>query len=107
MLSFKEYSTIVKKLIECYNKSQFIEEFLDNIDEEGMDIGTVTTSDICTNVLPIGTLPRRKPLIKIRDYKKPKEAEQFINDNIDLYKSIYKQDGLPVLMSIAEFFYNR
>lgn len=101
MISFSEYFSTINELEYIFNKNDSIEDFLEDVSSAGLGVSAITTSDIATNVLPLGLLKRKTP-IRYEELKKNKEAQKFIEENLNKYKSIYKKNANVILNSVAE-----
>ena len=106
MISFSEYFSTVNELEYLFNKNDYIEDFLEDVSTAGIGIDAVTTSDIAANSLPLGMMKRKKP-IRYEELKNNKNAQKFIEENLDKYKSIYKKDTNMVINSVAEHLFLR
>lgn len=101
MISFSDYFRTANELEYLFNKNDTIEEFFEDVSASGMSVPAVSTSDIAVNVLPLGMLRRKNP-IRYEELKKSKQASEFIDENMDKYKSLYKKNAESVLYSVAE-----
>ena len=101
MISFTEYFNTMNELEYLYNKCDNIEDFLSEVDSSGIGIGAVTTGDIAINTIPLGYMRRKNP-IRYDELKHNKDAQTFIKDNAEKFKSIYRKNADTVLYSVAE-----
>lgn len=100
MPTFAEYYDTIKKVEQAIEKNDgTIEGFLDALDESGVNVEAVMTSDIATMTLPIASLKRRLPFNEVAP-NNPK-AEEFIMKNKMAFRKRYGEDWKKVLYSTA------
>ena len=101
--TFQEYYTLLHNVEDCIKGCDgTLEGFFEAIDEKGLCLETVMTSDIAQMTIPVGAMPRRFPnntmFEKAPDNPK---AEEFITKNKASFRKRYGDNWERVLYSTA------
>ena len=101
--TFQEYYTLLHNVEDCIKGCDgTLEGFFEAIDEKGLCLETVMTSDIAQMTIPVGMMPRRFPTDTVIE-KAPEnpKAEEFIQKNKLAFKKRYGDNWERVLYATA------